>query len=289
MTLGDFISLAHLKFRDAGLDTPLNEAHYLVCRVLDIERTQLVLREAEELSGPSEIKLKECLERRLAGEPLAYIVGYRDFFKSRFNVRPGVLIPRPETELLVEEALKQQPNFRGPFIDMGCGSGCIGLSLLKEWPDARLLAMDNSPVAIQVTEENARSLGLKARMKTCEGAIENQLDFLSQEFGRENVELIVANPPYIAPNDENVDAAVRKYEPHQALFAEEQGLAAIWSWLKIVDALLQIDGHAIFEIGFDQAQVILKDLPEKVPGLAVESIIKDLSGHNRILVIRRKR
>ncbi len=289
MTLGEFISLAQKELREVGFESPLSEAHYLLSQLLGIERSRLVVCETETLSESDENKLQGALERRLNGEPLAYIVGFKDFFKYRFKVRPGVLIPRPETELIVEEALKRKPNFTSTFLDLGCGSGCIGLSLLKEWPKANLIAIDQSPIAAEVTRENAISMGLFDRSVVMEGSVEGFAEDLHKNLGADGVELVVANPPYIDRADTRVEPHVFRYEPHEALFADQDGLAAIWSWLGIVEAILKPNGVALFEIGTDQAELVDTKIVKMCPSLRVEQIIKDLSGRDRILIINRIR
>jgi release factor glutamine methyltransferase len=242
---------------------------------------QLYLKFDYPLSLDELTKCREVVQRRSQGEPVAYICGQRGFYKHQFLVRPGVLIPRPETELLVEKALHTLPleesNLR--IIEFGVGSGCIGLSLLSERPNARLLALDISTVAVEICRLNAENMGFKDRLichhQDVDGIDE---DFVIREMGN-FADLIVANPPYIAPGDSRVEAAVVKYEPSLALFAEENGLAKIRQWAQQAQRFLQPNGTAIFEIGDNQSDEARKLFSQA--GLVNIQTGKDLAGLDR--------
>src|SRR5262249_35350111 len=145
-----------------GFAEPLTEAELLTAQILQVPRANLLARDHLVVEPEEFRNLSEALNRRSEGEPLAYIVGYKDFYKHRFLVSPGVLIPRPETEHLVETALRHVGESASPNIfDFGCGSGCIGISLLKAWPHAQLIAVDLAAEAVSVTVMNAELLGVR--------------------------------------------------------------------------------------------------------------------------------
>jgi release factor glutamine methyltransferase len=182
MQLKDILQKTTLFFKDKGIASARLDTELLLARALKWDRVRLYMNYEYPLSE-SEIEACRALVRRRAqGEPVAYILGERDFYKSSFEVEPGVLIPRPETEGVVEDSvawLKTQPPSDGyRLIDMGCGSGCIGLSILKEVPEARLLAVDISSVAIRVTTKNAERLGVAERLAVLNLKVEE----LTQQF-----------------------------------------------------------------------------------------------------------
>ena len=199
------------------------------------------------------------IKRRVQGEPVAYLTYQKGFYKDTFFVNPHVLIPRPETECLVEhmlEFLKKEDNcltkpYR--FIDFGCGSGCLGLSLLKELPHAELLALDFKKECLDVCEKNARALKLEKKTHLLQrdltvSSLKVPDYFLKPDF-------IVANPPYISCDDD-IDSSAKKYEPSQALFSKNQGLEDIKLWAVSASSLLSDQGVYIFEIGSKQKAAI---------------------------------
>jgi len=184
-----------------------------------------------------------------------------------------VLIPRPETELVVEEALRRAPNSKR-VADLGCGSGCIGPSLLCEWPSAQLWAIDQSKVAIRVTTENAHRLGVSERAHLVLSSVEAITI-------REKFDLVGANPPYLAEDDPRVEEGVRKFEPASALFSGLAGLAAIEQWSAWAFQQLRPGGVWIFEFGAGQvgdAEAIIAEL-----GFARVQVRQDLAGIERVI------
>lgn len=251
------------------------EADRLLAYILRISPSELFRHESKKLDSAQAEWLEKAIQRRLKGEPLAYILETQGFYKSDFIVRKGVLVPRPETEFVVESALRlfptQPPDI---FADLGCGSGCIGLSLLKEWRTANLIAVDASLSALDVTRENVEKLGLKNRCETIQSPVE-KLKF------REHFSLIVANPPYIAQDDPDVEENVRKFEPAEALFAAEKGLAAIFAWSAWAKAALKSGGWWITEIGASQKEAVSAKLIEL--GFVNLGTKKDLADHPRVV------
>jgi release factor glutamine methyltransferase len=229
-------------------------------------------------------RIDAIIEGRMRGVPLAHLLGFKDFYNHRFMVSPSVLIPRPESELIVELALKGLSKEKGsPAIaDLGTGSGCIGLSLLAEHPSARLTAIDISKEALEVARANAEGLGVEERVHFVNSDVE--------EWGKTcevSFDLVVANPPYIAEGDPDVDEAVKAYEPHLALFSGHDGLEAIRSWSSVTANVLKDKGLTLFEFGYAQATDVVKifDAMGKFEEIRVE---EDYSHYDRILIARRK-
>ena len=242
-------------FREAGFEQPGVEARAL-------------LRAADSV----EIA-KRWVTERLRGVPLAYLCRRKGFFKNEFHVQPGVLIPRPETEHVVEVALRRAGTVER-FADLGCGSGCIGLSLLNEWPRAELFAIDVSELATGTTLQNAEALGLARRTVTVKTLVDDWKPDLS-------FDVIVANPPYIAEGDPSVEPYVHQFEPHAALYSGEDGLDALRSWTRWALAFLKPNGLFVTEIGAGQSPQIRDILTEM--GFRKIEVEKDLSGHDRVV------
>jgi release factor glutamine methyltransferase len=260
------------KLRAGKIENPYLEATLLLMHFLKINRTQLLTSPETLISPVDATNVDIAVERRLQGIPMAYILGYKDFYKSRFTVGHGVLIPRPETELIVETAVE-----KGPFLemaDLGCGSGCIGLSLLGEFKDSRLWACDISEEAANYFEENAKRLNFMDRISFSLGDV--------SQFKAENrYDLVVANPPYIDRGDDRVGEDVRKHEPGLALFADDNGLAFYKVWLPWAQRALKSGGWVMMEFGEGQSSDISKIA--QASGFRNIEIKKDLSGKERVL------
>lgn len=271
MRIDDLLKFAILKIKHT--DSPRLSALWIFMEVTGKSEAQLIAGAKDSLPLEQIRKIDALIERRVQGEPMAYILGYTEFYKYRFIVDKNVLIPRPETELIVEEALKFSNAVA--IADLGSGSGCIGLSLLKELSQARLWACDISEGAMSVLKQNALALGLNDRVKysisdVVENVSENEYD------------LVVSNPPYIAADDPRVEEMVQKYEPGAALFARHQGLEKYELWLPWSYKALRKKGAAIFEFGEGQADAV-KNLAAGA-GFKKLAIKKDLSGKERVLV-----
>lgn len=279
MKLGDFTQELTKTFRDVGFDQPLSEAQLLVAGVLGQTRTQIIADDQSVLTIYQLALLQAAVSRRQKGEPLAYILGKKDFYKASFAVGPNVLIPRPETEMIVEAALEKFPTASQhlQIADFGAGSGCIGLSILLERPQAKLVAIENSIDAHVYLKKNIATYQLDSRVVLNGEPVE--------QFHRaQKFDLIVANPPYIAAGDKNVMPAVHQFEPHAALYSDEDGLGAIRRWSKKAAELLKSDGFLLMEIGGDQGEKLKKE-PWSDWGLKLIEVRNDLAGLPRLLVI----
>lgn len=224
------------------------ESFLIVQHVLGKTKSQIIIDAEEPVSSDLGAIAFKMAEQRSQGVPMAYLLGYKDFYKHQFLVKSGVLIPRPETELIIERAVE---TVRDPLhiADLGCGSGCIGLSLLCEYPHARLWACDISSIATELTKQNATLLKLDDRI-----SLETN-DVLSFRW-TDVFDLIVSNPPYISQNDQRVEDHVRQYEPALALFAEENGLVHYRKWIPWSRDALKSGGVLFFECGQGQAPLI---------------------------------
>ncbi len=261
-------------FEKHSLPNAVKEAEFFLREVLDISLTEFVLQKEKILSTDQTAEVFQKAERRVRGEPLAYIVGFRDFYKNKFAVNSSVLIPRADSEVLVEEALRITTTPKR-FADLGTGSGCLGLSLLKEWPNSHLTTIDVSPEALQVARENAKRLGVLDRVNFVCG------DVLDQQIA-EPFDLIISNPPYVSPDDDRMDEAVKIYEPHTALYASEAGLYFYKRWTTWAKNHLCEDGWLLFECGDGQAPDVQSICLQN--GFKNIKIIKDLAGKERVIV-----
>ena len=225
-------------------------------------------------------RLGDMAARRARHEPIAYITGTREFYGRAFHVTPSVLIPRPETEGLIDEALKvRRAGSRPLIIDVGTGSGCIAVTLALEWPGSRLVGTDTSPAALEVAESNARALGAASAEFVHVAADE----FFPARFT--GIDLIVSNPPYVSERDrQSLSADVRDFEPHTALFAGSDGLDLIRLLIPRAANALARGGMLLMEIGAGQAGAVPELLA--TAGLELMEITPDLQGIPRIVVAR---
>lgn len=254
-------------------DTPRLDAELLMAHSLGIGREALLLAR---LDDPCPASFEALLRRREGGEPVAYIVGMRDFWTISLAVRPGVLIPRPDSETLIEAAVRHFGR-AGPadILDLGTGSGALLLAALAEWPDARGLGVDRSEDALAVARENADRLGLAERAEFRAG---DWAAGLTERYG-----LILCNPPYIE-SGADLPRDVAEHEPAEALFAGADGLDAYRALAPRIATLIAPGGIALFEIGSSQAEAVLALFGEA--GLCC-AVLQDLAGHDRCIAVKR--
>jgi release factor glutamine methyltransferase len=262
----------------AGVDTPELDAELLLAHALGVDRTWLMAHPEGELTTGQQAAFRAMLARRAAREPLAYITGERWFYDSLLRVTPAVLIPRPETEELVERALHWlQKHPRATVADIGTGSGAIALTLAKHAPRARLYATDISARALDVARENARRLGLAQRVTFLHGDLLIPLP--------EPVDLLLANLPYVAERDRaGLTPEVGVHEPAGALFSGPAGLDHLRRLLAQAPDYLRPGGVALLEIGYDQGPAVTEIARRHFPH-AIIHLHRDLAGHDRILEI----
>lgn len=285
MQLKDVLQKTTAFFKEKGFASARLDTELLLASALNWDRIKLYMNYEYPLSAQELEACRALVRRRAQGEPVAYILGSRDFYKSNFVVEPGVLIPRPETETIVEDAvawLKANASDTPAVIDFGSGSGCIGLSMLKEISGAHLLAVDISEKALQVTVRNAERLGVSDRITVRAGDVATLTrDEVLAAFEGE-ADAIVANPPYIAHGDPHVEEAVCKFEPQEALYSGNDGLEHIRVWARTAADLVRVGGFVMFEIGADQGQAAAAIFNEenRFEGVAV---VKDLARLDRFV------
>ncbi|BCQ24302.1 peptide chain release factor N(5)-glutamine methyltransferase [Caballeronia sp. NK8] len=262
--------------RTAGL--PQLEARILLMHVLGWRRTELITRDGEALEHDAIARFEALAARRLNGEPIAQLTGKREFFGLEFDVTPDVLIPRPETELLVElalEAIADTPNAR--VLDLGTGTGAIAISLAHARPDARVWAVDRSNAALDVARGNARALLDAARAGGPVSFV--QSDWTGNVDPSLLFEAIVSNPPYIASDDPHLEQGDLRFEPRGALTDDADGLSAIRTIIGNAPFLLANRGALWLEHGYDQADDVRALL--KARGFTDVRSMRDLAGIER--------
>jgi release factor glutamine methyltransferase len=268
--------------RSAGVADPRLEAGSLLAHAVNRDRTYLITHGNDMVSSEQVDRFRTLVARRAGREPLQYIIGYQEFFNLRFEVTPDVLIPRPETEIIIEAALELADRDRALLIlDVGTGSGCIVISLLNELKNARALATDISPNALEVARRNAQRHDVSDRLTFV------QADSLLKLNQRDAFSLIVSNPPYIPAGDiATLQREVFEYEPLTALVSGADGLDHIRALLRETPQLLHHNGYFIFEIGFGQNDAI-EQLVDGETWRLVE-VKKDLQGIPRTVVLKRR-
>lgn len=279
-TLGRVLAWAAKDFAGRGLDTPRLDAEILLAHALGLRRLDLYLRHEQPLTDAELSTLRGLVARRRQREPVAYIVGRRDFYGRSFAVDPRVLVPRPETEGLVELALKALPDDgASPSVaDLCTGSGCVAVTLAAERPYLSVDAVDLSADALAVARGNADALGVGARVATWEG------DLWAPLAGR-RFHLVTANPPYIpSPELDGLMPDVRDFEPRMALDGGPDGTALLGRLLADARAHLLPGATIVVELHWDQgpAAVALAE----AAGLVDAEATRDWSGHTRYLRAR---
>lgn len=268
----------------AGVPEARREAGSLLSFVLGKDRTFLISHAEDQLDDHSWDQFRDGVERRAAGEPLQYITGVQDFFGREFRVTPDVLIPRPETELLVEASIEVVggPGSSVFVCDVGTGSGCIVITLLLEIPKARAVAIDRSPPALEIAKLNAQSLSVADRTLFM---VSDCFDSLAR--GQYQFNLVVSNPPYVSAEAmAGLQREVKDHEPFIALSPGSDGLTVIRRLLQETPAFLKDHGHLLMEIGFDQGEAVKFLVDEEIWRLL--EIRPDLQGIPRIVVLEKK-
>ena len=265
-------------FENKSLENPRLEIEIFLQHILDCKKIDLYINFENEVSAPDLKKLKGYIKRRLENEPSQYIVGRSNFYGRNFYVDNNVLIPRPETEILINACIEFLSMKDNPeIIDIGTGSGCIGITLAKEIPSSNVIAIDFSEKALAVAEENAKNIGIK------------NIDFVKSDFLKQSInlraDLLVSNPPYIPKKDiSTLMTDVREYEPMEALTDNLDGLEFYRVFSKRFDRMIKIDGALIVEVGKDEHPLEAKKIIEQ-SGHANIEMINDYNGDVRVLKV----
>ena len=283
MTAGSLLREAAAALRAAGVEAADWDAERLLRHVLGWDRAALLARPESEVDPEKAARFRSLVGERARRVPLQQLVGTQAFWRHEFLVTADVLIPRPETELLVEAALDALQRVTAPLVvDVGTGSGCIALSLAGERPDARVHATDLSRAALEVARENARRLGLVQRVAFHEGDL---LDPVLELAGA--IDLVVSNPPYVDEAQRDALAPeVREHEPAAALFAPEHGLGIYRRLVPAALLALRPGGTLIVELGAGQRAAVERLCG--AAGLAVGEVRADLQAIPRALVASKR-
>ena len=269
--------------KSKGNDEAKREAELLLAHVLGCKRVDLFVRFEEQPTDADRAKFRELIQRRVAGWPVAYLVGVRDFYLLSFEVEPAVLIPRPDTEALVLEALRRLKPLAAPAVlDVGTGSGCIAVSLAHQKKDARVTATDISPDALAVARRNAGKNGVAERITFLQG------DLFAPLAPGSTFDLVASNPPYIAQSEfASLAPDVREHEPRVALDGGPDGLAFYRRIAAGVSPFLKPGGSLLLEVGYTQADAVRGLLAER-PELELGATLKDDGGHLRVVTAKKK-
>jgi len=263
----------------SGIAEPRREANSLLAFALRKDRTFLITHNDYELSNEEEINFQAVLQRRAAREPFQYITGKQEFYGLDFIVTPDVLIPRPETEMIVENALEiltERQTTR--FCEIGVGSGCISISVLHNARTVSAVGLDISEKALKIAKKNAEKHQVSERFDL-------QISDVFSRLTDEKFDLIVSNPPYIPREDiENLQAEVRDFEPLNALTDEKDGLSIIEKIITDAPKFLSANGFLLLEIGFEQAETVREMFDAQI--WQTVEILPDLQGIGRMVKAR---
>jgi release factor glutamine methyltransferase len=282
--IADAIREAAETLRQAGLADPRREASGLLEYVVGRDRTFILAHPDHAMLDEQLQSFRELVTRRASGEPLQYITAHQSFYGLDFEVGKGVLIPRPETELLVESALQllEGAKAAASICDVGTGSGCIAITLLHERAEASAVAVDVSESALEIAKRNAKRHAVENRLTFVHGNCFSSLS--PNEFA---FDLIVSNPPYVANHElAGLQREVRNHEPLEALAGGSDGLDVVRRLLTDSSAFLKQRGHLLIEIGFNQAEAV-EALIDSHLWLS-QGIRADLQGIPRVVVLQKR-
>lgn len=268
---------AHIMTVLAGGESPRADADVLLCHLLDCRRSYLMTWPERELDAAQQATLQGWLARRLNGEPIAHLVGEREFWSLPLKVSPATLIPRPDTEVLVEQALTRIPQGLCAVLDLGTGTGAIALALKSERPEVDVWAVDRMADAAALARENSAALGLPIEVR--DGSWFEPLG----EPDRDNTPrfaVIVSNPPYIDGADPHLEQGDVRFEPRSALVADDAGLADIRHIVAHAPAYLLTDGWLLLEHGWDQGEAVRQLLRDG--GYREVATVRDYGDNDRV-------
>ena len=276
MTIETLLTQAYGRL--SGLsETAQLDAQLLLAHTLGVSTTYFFTWPEKAVSEESRQAFEDLLKRREKGEPIAYILGEQDFWSLSLETSPSTLIPRADTERLVEVALELMPSGASRIVDLGTGTGAIALALAKEWPASQVIGVDYQVEAVQLAERNAQRNSIS-------NVAFRQSDWFSALIDEAPFDLIVSNPPYIDPEDEHLSRGDVRFEPLTALIAEDHGLADIRNIIKQAVSYLSPLGWLMFEHGYDQGESVRKLFNEH--GFVEIATYQDLGGNDRVTIGR---
>ncbi|HIC8798257.1 peptide chain release factor N(5)-glutamine methyltransferase [Aeromonas veronii] len=264
---------AHIMTVLAEGESPRADADVLLCHLLDCRRSYLMTWPERELDAAQQATLQTWLARRLNGEPIAHLVGEREFWSLPLKVSPATLIPRPDTEVLVEQALAKIPQGPCAVLDLGTGTGAIALAIKSERPELDVWAVDRMADAAALARENSAALGLPIEVR--DGSWFAPLDEQAPRFA-----VIVSNPPYIDGADPHLEQGDVRFEPRSALVADDAGLADIRHIVAHAPAYLLADGWLLLEHGWDQGEAVRQLLRDG--GYREVATVRDYGDNDRV-------
>ena len=276
MNLGLALNEANNELKKGKVNSPLLDSEILMSKVISKDRKYIILNLDEKLNKKNYIDFKSLIEERLKGKPIAYLIGKKNFWKNEFIVNENVLIPRPDTELIVEQVLKIFRNkLRMNFLEIGIGSGCIIMSILKEKKGFLGTGIDLDEECIKLSKINAKRLGVSNRIKFFKSDVDN--------FSYGKYDLIISNPPYIKKLDlKNLDRDVIDFEPKLALDGGLEGTSEIRKVINRSSELIKKKGKLVLEIAHDQKNEVIKILRTK--NFYINNVVKDLAKKNRCII-----
>ena len=280
MMLGIAINNASLKLKKNNVKSALLDSEILLSKAINKSREFIILNSNYDISKKEYNYFQEMVDQRLKGKPIAYLTGKKFFWKYEFEINDKVLIPRPDTEIIIEEVLKiYKKKNKISFLDIGFGSGCILLSILKERKDFKATGVDISSHALKVCNINAYKLGVKNRVRLFKSDID--------KFSIGKYDLIISNPPYIKKLDlKYLEKDVINFEPTLALDGGLDGISEIRKVINKSSELIKKSGKLILEIDFNQKEKVKQLLKNK--GFYINRVIKDLANNDRCIVSTKK-
>ena len=277
MNASELLDLGSYKLQKQKIKTHRIDSEILLSKVLNKSREQILIRLNQNMKNTEVFAFDNLIQRRLNKEPIAYIINEKEFWSKKFLVNKNTLIPRPETELLVEDLIKIYKNKNITLLDVGTGSGCIIISLLSELSNSKGVGIDISSRALKIAKNNALL-----------HKVENKIKFYNKSIVKLfncKFDLIVSNPPYIdTKNIKNLDEDIKKYEPLIALNGGNDGLDVIKKVIYKAKEILKINGRLAIEIGNWQSKKVSKEL--KFNNFRIEKYIKDYKDNTRCLISR---
>ena len=276
MNIQTALNQANQKLKRNNIFSYKLDSEILMSNVVKEERDYIILNLNKNLSSLQLINYRKLINDRSRGKPISYLVGKKEFWKYEFYIEEGVLIPRPDTEVIIEQALELSKNkSKSKVLEVGIGSGCILLSLLKEKKDFYGTGIDISKKCIEISKINSKKLGLQNRVKFFKSDVDN--------FNHGKYDLIISNPPYIKKLDlKYLEKDVIAFEPKIALNGGLEGTSEIRKIINKSSELIKIGGKLILEIAFDQKNEVLKLLKDK--GFYINKTLKDLAKNDRCVI-----
>ena len=276
MNLEFALNEASIELKKSKVDSPLLDSEILMSKVISKDRKYIILNLDKKINKVNYINFKRLIKERLKGKPIAYLIGKKNFWKNEFIVNENVLIPRPDTELIVEHVLKIFRNkVKMNFLEIGIGSGCIIMSILKEKKGFLGTGIDIDKECIKLGKINAKRLGVSNRVKFFKSDVDN--------FFNGKYDLIVSNPPYIKKLDlKYLDRDVIDFEPKLALDGGLEGISEIRKVINRSSELIKKKGKLILEIAHDQKNEVIKIL--RIKNFYINNVVKDLAKKNRCII-----